>query len=98
MKYIAIVDDDFLSNFRLDDFGLTWVVGDSQGCNRAITLKPLVQETLVTTEGRSALLPKKYIDRLIEIEKEDTFQKAIDNFMNSMRNPIELRDIEGDEK
>ena len=94
MKYIAIVDDDFLSNFRMDDFGLTWVVGDSQGCDRAITLKPLVQETLVTTEGRSALLPKKYIDRLIEMEKEDTIQKAIDNFMNSMRNPIELRDIE----
>ncbi len=41
-------------------------------------------------------LPKKYIDRLIEMEKEDTFQKAIDNFMNSMRNSIELKDIEGD--
>lgn len=40
MKYIAIIDDEMLSNFRIDD-PLIMVVTDKSGFTRGIQLKPL---------------------------------------------------------
>ena len=41
MKYIAIIDDKFISNFRTDDNGRTLVVCDERGFTRAMHLTPL---------------------------------------------------------
>lgn len=43
MKYIAIIDDEMLSNFRIDD-PLIMVVTDKLGFTRGIQLKPLKKE------------------------------------------------------
>lgn len=40
MKYIAIIDEQMLSNFRIDD-PLIMVVTDKSGFTRGIQLKPL---------------------------------------------------------
>lgn len=50
MKYIAIFDDNILSNFRLDDNGLTLVMQDKWGYNRAVALKPIIRPVLTVTE------------------------------------------------
>lgn len=52
MKYIAIFDDSMLSNFRLDDGGLTLVMTDKKGFNRAVSLKPVIRPTLTPYEER----------------------------------------------
>lgn len=43
MKYIAIIDDEMLSNFRIDD-PLIMVVTDKLGFTRGIQLKPLKKD------------------------------------------------------
>lgn len=43
MKYVAIIDDEMLSNFRIDD-PLIMVVTDKSGFTRGIQLKPLPKE------------------------------------------------------
>ena len=40
MKYIAIIDEEMLSNFRIDE-PLVMVVTDKMGFTRGIELKPL---------------------------------------------------------
>ena len=40
MKYIAVFDDEFLSNFRLDDNGETLVLTDKRGYTRVVKLLP----------------------------------------------------------
>lgn len=40
MKYIAIIDEEMLSNFRIDD-PLVMVATDKMGFTRGIQLKPL---------------------------------------------------------
>ena len=79
MKYIAVLDDDFLSNFRLDDYGLTLVVNDDKGCTRGIPLKPLAKEMMVATNGESVYLSQKHIDCLLKMEHEEAIKEAIKN-------------------
>ena len=62
MKYIAVFDDDFLTNFRLDDNGLTLVMNDKGGATRAVKLKPLISEILVFDNGKSVYLNRDHID------------------------------------
>lgn len=50
MKYIAVLDDDFLQYFRLDDDGKTVVFQDKHLCTRAVKLTPL-HGSVVVEEG-----------------------------------------------
>lgn len=81
MKYLAIVDDEFLSNFRVDvnpqDYNMILVVEDKAGSTRGIQLKPLPTEALVTKDGKSVYLSQKHIDCLIEMERKEMFDKAV---------------------
>lgn len=43
MKYIAVIDEEMLSNFRIDD-PLVMVVTDKMGLTRGIPLKPIQKE------------------------------------------------------
>lgn len=83
MKYIAVFDDAFLSNFRLDDGGLTLVMNDKNGFSRATQLKPLQREILTTTDGRSVYLLQKHIDCLLGMEREEMINKAIRDMRNN---------------
>lgn len=81
MKYIAIVDDEFLSNFRIDinpqTLDMILAVKDERMFERGIRLKPLVKELLVTTNGDSAYLRKEYIETLKKIEKQEMIDEII---------------------
>ena len=70
MKYLAIVDDDFISNFRTDDDGLTLVVTDKSGANRAVSLKPLIKATVVLEDGEALYLTQGHIDVMRKYEEE----------------------------
>ena len=91
MKYLAIVDDEFLSNFRVDVRSnpqysdMVLVVTDKAGSTRGIGLKPLPTEALVTKDGKSVYLQQKHIDCLIEMERKEMFDEAVKNMMNSFR-------------
>lgn len=60
MKYMAILDDDFLQYFRRDDNGMTLVVDDRDGLNRAVRLLPLEErphgEWIRKTDGLPHLI------------------------------------------
>ena len=90
MKYIAIVDDEFLSNFRVDIKSnaqscsdIVLVVTDKVGSTRGIELKPLQRVMVVTDEGNSAYLRQSHIDCLIEMERKEMFDKAVHDTMKS---------------
>lgn len=89
MKYIAIVDDEFLSNFRVDVRNnsqysdMVLVVNDMNMCTRGIPLKPLPKEMLVTKDGNSVYLQQKHIDCLIEMERTEMFDKIVQDTMKS---------------
>ena len=80
MKYIAIVDDNFLSNFRRDDNGLTLVLTDKNGVTRAVPLKPVNTYTIVLPDGQSAYITQGHIDALVEYEKQVTIKEALERF------------------
>lgn len=84
MKYIAVFDDDFLSNFRLDDNGLTLVVGDKRGYNRAVRLKPLIQNVITSEHGDSVYLTQDHIDCLLKFETEQMKKKMCDDFIRGL--------------
>lgn len=89
MKYLAIVDDEFLSNFRVDvnpqDYNMILVVEDKAGSTRGIRLKPLQRAMVLTDEGNSAYLRQEHIDCLIEMERKEMFDKAVKDMINSFR-------------
>ena len=62
---IAIFDDDFLSNFRLDDNGLTLVLRDKTECTRAVELKPADRPTLIY-KGQVVYLTDEHIEAMEE--------------------------------
>lgn len=69
MKYLAIVDDGFLENFRLDDNGLTLVVQDKAGAERGVRLKPLKTNVFVKADdGQSAYLTQGHVDAMLDYE------------------------------
>ena len=71
MKYLAIVDDDFLENFRLDDNGLTLVVQDRVGAERGVRLKPLKANAFVkATDGQSVYLTRGHVDAMLDYESK----------------------------
>lgn len=83
MKYIAVFDDDFLTNFRLDDNGLTLVVRDKCWVTRAVKLQPLISEILVFDNGKSVYLDKDHIDALIDYERNIEVKKFVTRLIAS---------------
>ena len=60
MKYIAIIDDEMLSNFRIDD-PLVMVVTDKMGFTRGIKLKPLEKgEWILQSNGKCKLCAPRF--------------------------------------
>ena len=83
MKYMAIIDDAMLANFRLDDDGLTLVVTDQGGANRAMRLKPLQRPVIAMTNGESAYLTQGHIDAMIAFERSQIVYE-LDGITNKM--------------
>ncbi len=86
MKYLAIINDEFLSNFRVDveDLDMVLVVEDETRSARGIYLKPIVKEMLVTKEGLSAYLPEETVNHMLEWEKEQLEKRAIQSLIRDM--------------
>ena len=89
MKYLAIVDDDLLKYFRVDDNGLTLVAQDMGGGNRGIPLKPLIRPVLTNTEGESIYLTQAHIDALIEYERQVTTAEVLREINNRIKGAID---------
>lgn len=90
MKYMAIVDDELLANFRVDIKSngqscsdIVFVVTDKAGSTRGIGLKPLQKEMLVTKDGNSVYLQQKHIDCLIEMERKEMFDKMVQDIIKN---------------
>lgn len=89
MKYMAVIDDSFLSNFRVDmsRIGikpLVLVVKDERGYERGIELKPIGKEMIVTPDGESMYLTQKHIDAMIEMERQEMFNDAVEKMMEDL--------------
>lgn len=84
MKYLAIIDEDLLSDFRIDignppRSNIVMVAKDESGFERGIQLKPIATEMFVTTEGKSCYLSQELVSALMEIECKRTIEKAIND-------------------
>lgn len=93
MKYMAVIDDSFLSNFRVDmsRIGckpLVLVVKDERGYERGIELKPIGREMIVTPDGESMYLTQKHIDAMIEMERKEMYQDAVRSMMDNIKGTI----------
>ena len=106
MKYLAVFDDDFLSNFRLDDMGLTLVLTDKYNCTRAVSLKPIQRYTLVRPDGTLIYLNDDHIQALIKFEENKilddmlkdinkTFDELPKSFIHFNQSKKDLRKIFG---
>ena len=80
MKHVIIVDDEMLSNFRIDDFGKTLVVKDGAGFERAFSLVPLAKPLVVKEDGEKVYLTQEHIDCLIDFERKKELERAINSF------------------
>lgn len=91
MKWIAILDDEFLSNFRVDvgeiphSSNVVLVVKDERGFERGVRIQPVGRVMIVGRNGDSAYLNQSHIDCLLEMEKKQMFDKAVRDMMNSFR-------------
>lgn len=91
MKYIAIVDDEFISNFRVDvgeiphSSNIVLVVKDERGFERGVRIQPIGRAMIVSSDGNSAYLNQEHIDYLIEMERKNMFNEAVKNMINSFR-------------
>ena len=86
MKYIAIIDDELLSNFEIDvgyppHSDMIMVAKDKNMYSRGIRLKPLAKNLLVTTNGDSVYLNEEHIEVMKEMEKRKIMDDAIAKFM-----------------
>lgn len=84
MKYLAIIDEDLLSDFRVDvgyppHSNMVMVAKDERGFERGIVIKPIATEMFVTTEGKSAYLSQELVSALMEVESKRTIEKAIND-------------------
>jgi hypothetical protein len=89
MKFMAVIDDSFLSNFRVDmsRIGvkpLVLVVKDERGYERGIELKPIGREMIVTPDGESMYITQKHIDAMIDMERKEIFNDAVEKMMEDL--------------
>ena len=82
---IAIFDDNFLSNFRLDDGGLTLVLKDKTECTRAVELKPIedYRPTLIY-KGQVVYLTDEHLEVLAEWEREEMKKEVLEQFKKTI--------------
>ena len=85
MKHIIIIDDEMLSNFRVEDCERTLVVKDKVGASRAFNLIPLAKPLVVKEDGEKAYLTQGHIDCLIDYERDKAMERAIDNFKHFIK-------------
>ena len=83
MKYIAVVDDDFISNFRTDDNGLVLVLNDRRGFERGVKLKPLVKPVLTNDAGDSLYLTQGHIKAFLDYEQYERYKQMINNIKST---------------
>ena len=83
MKYLAIIDEAFLSNFRLDDGGLTLVVKDKNNCTRAMPLKPIGKPVITLPTGDSVYITQGHIDAMLEYEKQEQIKEVIEQMQQN---------------
>ena len=93
MKYMAVIDDNFLSNFRVDmsrigSKPLVLVVKDERGFERGLELKPIGKEMIVTPDGESMYITQKHIDAMIEMERKEMYQDAVRSIMDNIKGTI----------
>ena len=80
MKHILMIDDEMLTNFRVEDSGTTLITYDKRGFKRGFKLFPLVKPMVVDTDGMALYLTQGHIDTLLDYEKAKTFENIINNF------------------
>ena len=85
MKYIAIFDEDLLSNFRLDDGGLTLVMKDKREATRAVRLKPIIKPTVVKEDGESAYITQGHIDSMLEYEAKEHAKRIHNDYFKEIK-------------
>ena len=93
MKYIAIVDDTFLSNFRVDTGmdGMVLVCQDKRGQERGVVLKPLNMPVLTHQDGVSMYLTQEQLDEVGAYFQEKALKEIEEQFVKSM---LSFKDIE----
>ena len=86
MNYIAVFDDDFLSNLRLDDEDkLTLVLTDKNYETRTVRLKPVIRPTLIFNDGVSLYLNQGDINAMLKHEEMEKIKKVIEQMNNSIK-------------
>lgn len=80
MKYLVILDDEILSNFRTDDYGKTLVLIDKNGFTRAMKLIPLVKPLVTNENGFALYLTQEHIDCLLDYEREESLKRILESF------------------
>lgn len=87
MKYIAIIDDEILKNFRVDvDFkDIVMVAKDRYDCTRALKLMPLQNYVLTNEDGMSVYLHQFHIDAMRECEEEKIMQEHLQGLNKQMQ-------------
>ena len=81
MKYLMVVDDDFIENFRTDYDGTERVIVfvDKSYSTRAVKLKPIIRPTVTFDSGESLYLSQGHIDAFLEYEKKESVKEVIDS-------------------
>lgn len=80
MKYLVMLDDEILSNFRTDDCGKTLVLIDKNGFTRAMKLIPLVKPLVTNENGVALYLTQEHIDCLLDYEREESLKRILESF------------------
>lgn len=86
MKYVAIIDDAFLENFRLDDNGQTLVVNDRSYSERALSLISLRKPLFIKeNDGKYAYITRGHIDAMREYEKQEMLRRQRETVIDSLK-------------
>lgn len=80
MKYLVMLDDEILSNFRTDDYGKTLVLIDKNGFTRAMKLIPLVKPLVTNENGVALYLTQEHINCLLDYEREESLKRILESF------------------
>jgi hypothetical protein len=80
MKHVIIIDDERLSNFRIDDNGKTIIVKDKAGFERGFNLIPLGKPLVIKEDGEMCYLTQEHIDCLIDFERKKSYERMVESF------------------
>lgn len=85
MKYIAILDESMLENFRLDENGKLLVLTDVNNCTRAVEIKPIAKTMVVFKDGRNTYITQGHIDAMIEYEQRKNIERMQEEFVTASK-------------